>query len=163
MIKSRGFRSISLYRCILLITCLIFLPIIIIVDSVANTYIVYYNFIETYPFSTVPFWQDNRTISKEILLPVLNVEKVNLSNATIAIVACCRNVRRHLKGFQRNLAAISALFGHYRIYLCESDSYDGTLRFLKQWQKNDSDHVRVHSEGEQSWYIFSRNYPSKGS
>jgi hypothetical protein len=156
-IRSRGRRLINL-RCVLFIIFIILVLIIIYINSIIHKYNVYKEFIEIHPFSTVPFWKDNRTTSQKSLLPVFKIEDINLSNSTIAIAACCRNVGRHLVGFQRNVAAITALFGHYRIYLCESDSYDRTLRFLKEWQKNDTEHVRVHSEGEQSQYISSRKF-----
>jgi hypothetical protein len=137
---------------------IIFTLILIIIISIIRAYIDYNNFVQSYPFSTVPFWKDNRTLSKKPLLPVLKVENVNLSNATIAITACCRNVRKHLVGFQRNVQAIAALFGVYRIYLYESDSRDRTLKFLNEWQKNDSDHVRVYSKGQQRRHVPSRKF-----
>lgn len=154
--RSRGFRSINLTCCIIFIIFIIFTLILILIIPIIRIYIVYNNFVQTFPFSTVPFWKDNRTINKKPLLPVLKVENVNLSSATIAIAACCRNVRKHLVGFQRNTQAITALFGIYRIYLYESDSRDKTLAFLNEWQKNDSDHVRVQSKGNQRWRVTSR-------
>ncbi len=157
-IRSRGLRSMNFRRCILLISCVISILILIYIHSIIQKYNAYQKFVEIHPFSTVPFWKDKRRINEKTLLPVFKIDDIHLSNATIAIAACCRNVRKHLKGFQRNVAAITALFGQYRIYLCESDSYDNTLRLLNEWQKNDSDHVRVHSEGAQSEYISSRKF-----
>jgi hypothetical protein len=102
---------------------------------------------DQYPFSTVPFWKDNRTKIYQPLLPILKVEDVNLTNDSIVITACCRNARGHLPGFQRNIQTIAALFGKYHIYMGESDSNDDTLTFLNEWQANDSVHVRVISQG----------------
>ena len=159
-IRPRILRSKNCLRFILFINFIISILLIIYIRSTINKYYAYQSFIQVYPFSTVSFWKDNRTINQKQLLPVRKIEDVNLSNATIAIGACCRTVRKHLVGFQRNLASITALFGQYRIYIYESDSYDSTLKFLRQWQKNDSDHVRVHSEGEQSRYVSSRKFYS---
>ena len=122
---------------------------------IVHRIIVYRNFAQSYPFSTVPFWEDNRAIYKKPLMPVMKVDDVNLSNATVVIASCCRNVRKKLVGFQRNVQIITALFGNYRIYLFESDSLDGTLEFLNKWQKNDSDHVRIHTKGQLRWRVFS--------
>jgi cellulose synthase/poly-beta-1,6-N-acetylglucosamine synthase-like glycosyltransferase len=156
--KLRGLRSMNIVCCILFIIFIIFTLIILFIIFIIHTYIVYNNFVKSYPFSTVPFWKDNRTINKKPLLPVLNVENVNLSNATIVITACCRNVRKHLAGFQRNIRSITALFGIYHIYLCESDSSDGTFELLNEWQKSDPDHVRVYSKGHQQWTVVSRKF-----
>ncbi|CAF2414232.1 unnamed protein product [Rotaria sp. Silwood2] len=154
--KLRGLRTINITCLILCIISMIFTLIIICIISVIHTFIVYNNFVKSYPFSTVPFWKDNRAINKNPLLPVLKVEDVNLSNLTIVIASCCRNVKKNLLGFQRNLHAITTLFGYYRIYLGESDSHDGTLEALNEWRKNDSDHVRVYSTGQQRWQVPSR-------
>jgi hypothetical protein len=156
--RLRGLRSINLVCCILFIIFLIVVFITIFIISIIHTYVVYYNFVQSYPFSTVPFWKDNRTVNKQPLLPVLKVADVNLSNTTIVITACCRNVRKYLVGFQRNIQAITALFGNYHIYLCESDSHDETLQFLNEWKKNDSDHVRVHTKGWQTRRVSSRKF-----
>ncbi|CAF1618951.1 unnamed protein product [Adineta ricciae] len=99
---------------------------------------------------------DDRITSKTPLLPNTEIEKVTLTNSTIVITACCRNVRRNLPGFQRNIQSIAKLFGNYRIYLGESDSDDETLTYLNQWKNNDSDHVRVYTYGQQRWKLMSR-------
>ncbi len=156
--RSRGLRSITFLCCILTIICVIFTLIISFVTFIIHTYIVYTNFVRTFPFSTVPFWQDNRTIIWNSLRPVLKVEDVNVSTATIVITACCRDVRKNLAGFQRNMQAITALFGDYRIYFSESDSRDKTLEFLHEWEKNDTKHVRVHTDGQQRRRIPSRKF-----
>ncbi|CAF1134108.1 unnamed protein product [Rotaria sordida] len=154
--KLRGLRTINIICLILCIISMIFTLIVIFIISIIHTFIVYNNFVKSYQFSTVPFWKDNRTINQKPLLPLLKVEDVNLSNFTIVIASCCRNVRKNLVGFQQNIYAITALFGNYRIYFGESDSHDGTLNFLNEWRKNDSDHVRVYSSGQQRWLVPSR-------
>jgi hypothetical protein len=156
--RRRGFRSINLVCLIVFIIYICICLVTLFILHIIYTIIVYNYFIQSYPFSTVPFWKDNRTINKDSLLPILKIDNVNLSNATIVIAACCRNVRKNLVGFQRNVQAISMLFGNYRIYLGESDSHDGTLSFLYEWQKNDSDHVRVHTKGQQRLRVFSRKF-----
>jgi hypothetical protein len=155
--RLRGLRSIDPVCLVLCGIYIIWGVIIIFIISLIYTIIVYNIFIRSYPFSTVPFWKDNRTTSKKALLPVLKVEDIKLKNATIVIAACCRNVKKKFSGFQRNVEAIAALFGDYRIYLCESDSGDGTLKLLNEWQKNDSAHIRVHSKGRQQ-HIYSRKF-----
>jgi hypothetical protein len=159
--KLRGLRSINLVCLTLFIISIVLTLTILFITSIIYTIIVYNNFVQTYSFSDVPFWKDNRTLHKQTLLPILKIEDVNLSNATIVIAACCRNVKKHLLGFQRNVRAIATLFGSYRIYFCESDSHDGTLQFLNKWQKNDSDHVRVHTKGQQRWRMFTRKFSQK--
>ncbi|CAF3436315.1 unnamed protein product [Rotaria sp. Silwood1] len=159
--KLRGLRTINIICLILCIISMIFTIIIICVISIIHTFIVYNNFVKSYPFSTVPFWKDNRTINKNPLIPLLKIEDVNLSNFTIVIASCCRNVKKNLVGFQRNVHAITALFGDYRIYLGESDSHDETLKFLNEWRKNDLDHIRVYSKGQQRWQVPSREFLCK--
>lgn len=156
--RLRGRRSINLHCLAVLIISICITVVVIFIIHVIYIIIIYNHFVYTYPFSTVPFWKDNRTINKDPLLSVLKVENVNLSDATIVVTACCRNVKKNLVGFQRNVQAITRLFGNYRIYLGESDSQDGTLNFLYEWQKNDSDHVRVHTKGQQRWHVFSRKF-----
>lgn len=106
------------------------------------------------PISSVAFWQDNRTYCTRRTLPsaIITVDKVNLSNFTLVITACCRNVEKHLPGFQKNVRAIGALFRFYRLYLGESDSDDGTFKFIQKWMEDDPDHVKVYSVGQQRWY-----------
>lgn len=156
--KVRGLRTINPCCVTVFISSLILIVLLSFVFSIVRTIVSYNNFLRAYQFSTVPFWQDNRTINKKPLLPSIKVENVNLSNSTIVITACCRNVEKHLTGFQRNIKSIIALFGNYRIYFCESDSNDGTLLFLNQWKANDSDHVRVSTKGQQRWSVFSRKF-----
>ncbi|CAF2776587.1 unnamed protein product [Rotaria sp. Silwood2] len=110
------------------------------------------------PYPSVAFWQDNRTYQtgRSRPVPITTIDKVNLTNFTLVITACCRNVEKHLVGFQKNVRAIGALFRYYRLYLAESDSDDGTLKFIQEWEKNDSDHVSVHSAGRQRWRQFFR-------
>ena len=155
-IPMRGLRSLSLFRCVCFFISIIILLIFGFFAYHINHYIAYRRFVKETPFSTVPFWEDNRTRSDNRLLPVLKTEQVYLLNSTIAIVACCRNVRQNLPNFQRNVAAISALFGQYRIYLYESDSSDKSLEYLQEWQRNDTEHVRVYSAGTQRLQIPSR-------
>ncbi|CAF5178797.1 unnamed protein product [Rotaria magnacalcarata] len=102
-------------------------------------------------------------MSKSILLafkpsPIITIDDVNLTNFTLAIAACCRNVEKHLVGFQKNIRAIGALFRSYRLYLEESDSNDGTVKFIKAWVKNDSDHVQFYTAGQQRWRHYFREY-----
>jgi len=108
--------------------------------------------------SSLAFWEDNRTLSRGRPLPspIITIEKVNLKNLTLVITACCRNVEKYLIAFQNNIRAIGNLFGNYRIYLGESDSQDGTLKFIQQWKKNDSNHVYVYTAGNQRWKLYLR-------
>ena len=132
--------------------------LIVAIGFILYKIIIYNHFIRSYPFSTVPFWKDNRTKNYQLLLPILKVDDVNLTNESIVITACCRNVRRHLPGFQRNVLTIAALFGKYHIYMGESDSNDDTLTFLNEWQANDLVHVRVISQGQLRWSGLSRKF-----
>jgi len=143
-------------QCALLIIFAILIYVIISVDSMYEKYLDYTKFIQTFPFSSVPFWKDTRLPRTRILTPIISVEQVNLTNATIVIAACCRNVRKYLTGFQRNIRLITSLFGDYRIYLEESDSHDGTFDSLKEWKSNDPQHIRIHSRGNQRYTIQSR-------
>jgi len=86
----------------------------------------------------------------------MTTDQVNLTNFTLAIAACCRNVEKHLIGFQKNVRAIGALFQKYHLFLGESDSTDGTLKFIQQWAKNDSNHVNVYTAGHQRWQLLLR-------
>ena len=152
----RGRRSIN-FLCLVrwsILLCCVFVSFVIL--HVLSTVISYHHFTHTFQFSNVSFWKDDRITSKTPLLPITEIEKVNLTNSTIVITACCRNVRRNLPGFQRNIQSIAKLFGNYRIYLGESDSDDETLTYLNQWKNNDSDHVRVYTYGQQRWKLMSR-------
>jgi hypothetical protein len=154
----RGLRSINL---MCMGSCFIGLcatVLVLLVVLVVQTILAYDHFVLTYPFSTVPFWQDNRTVTETPPLPVLTTNAVNLSSSTIVITACCRNVEKHLVQFQRNIRAITALFGRYRIYLGESDSHDGTLEILKNWEKSDPNHVHVQTKGFQRLFTSSREF-----
>ena len=117
-------------------------------------------FVEQHSFSSLAFWEDNRTlqIGRPLPVPIITIDKVNLTNLTLAIAACCRNVEKHLIGFQKNVRAIGALFQKYHLYLGESDSKDGTLTFIQQWAKNDSNHVSVYTAGHQQWSLFFRKF-----
>ncbi|CAM4839363.1 unnamed protein product [Rotaria magnacalcarata] len=110
------------------------------------------------PIPSVAFWQDNRTYQtgRTQPSPIITIDDVNLTNFTLAIAACCRNVEKHLVGFQKNIRAIGALFRSYRLYLEESDSNDGTVKFIKAWVKNDSDHVQFYTAGQQRWRHYFR-------
>ena len=112
------------------------------------------------PIFSLPFWQDNRTYQTGRLppSPTNTIESINLKNLTLIVAACCRNVEQHLIGFQRNVHAIGALFRTYRLYLGESDSNDGTLKFIQEWAAYDPDHVYVYSAGQQRWRRFFRTY-----
>ena len=156
LIPIRGLRSLSIFRCIYLFVFLILLAILLFFGYHLQHYFAYQRFLKEHPLSNVPFWKDNRTIISSRLIPIRTIKDVHLSNATIAIGACCRNVRENLLGFQRNLATITTLFGQYRIYLYESDSRDKTYEYLKEWQQNDAEHVRVYSAGLQRTQISSR-------
>lgn len=107
-----------------------------------------------------PFWEDYRTYKtgRTLPSPITSIDKVDLTNFTLVITACGRNVEKHLPGFQENVYAIGALFRSYRIYLGESDSDDGTLMFLQEWKKYDPDHVRVYSAGRQKRRHLFRKY-----
>ena len=108
--------------------------------------------------SSIPFWQDNRTYKTGRSVPLLTtkIERINLTNLTIIITACCRDVEKHLVGFKKNVRAIGALFRNYRLYLGESDSTDNTLKIIREWAKNDPDHFNVYSAGQQRWRQFFR-------
>jgi hypothetical protein len=109
-------------------------------------------------FSSLAFWEDNRTLQtgRPLPSPIITIDKVNLENFTLVIAACCRNVEKNLIGFQKNVRAIGGLFRKYRLYLVESDSDDGTLKFIQEWAKNDSDHVDVYTAGQQRWRLLFR-------
>ncbi|CAF0987752.1 unnamed protein product [Adineta ricciae] len=102
-------------------------------------------------FSSLAFWEDNRTLQTGRILPkpTITSDQINLTNFTLVIAACCRNVEKYLLGFQRNVRAIGALFRNYRVYLGESDSKDKTLQFIQEWANNDSKHVYVYTAGNQ--------------
>lgn len=106
--------------------------------------------------SSQPFWKDNRTYQTGRPIPqvVRTIDQVDLKIWTLAISACCRNLQKNLIGFEKNIRTIGKRFRSYRLFLLESDSTDGTLEFLQQWEKNDSDHVVVHSEGNQRHRLF---------
>jgi hypothetical protein len=108
--------------------------------------------------SSLAFWEDNRTLEtgRPLPSPIITIDKVNLTNLTLIIAACCRNVEKHLIGFQKNIYAIGSLFRSYRLYLCESDSKDATLKFIQQWEINDPNHVHVYAAGQQRWRRFFR-------
>jgi hypothetical protein len=131
---------------------LVLLALVLLLQLIHN----YRHFLDTYPFSTVPFWQDNRTNNGNVLVPIITIDQVNLTRSTIIISACCRNVARFIPAFQKNIRQISNLFSDYRIYLGESDSSDRTLSVLQKWQAKDSDHVRVYSEGQQHSFFYTR-------
>lgn len=154
--KCRRFRSINLPCLIVFFAGAFILLILIIFLTVIHQVIIYVYFVYTYPFPAVPFWKDNRTFSSRSLLSRIESNQVNLSNSTIVIAACCRNVEKSLIQFQKNVHKISQLFRDYRIYLCESDSTDRTLKFLNEWNSNDSEHVRVYSYGRQHFFSYRR-------
>ncbi|UJR18605.1 hypothetical protein I4U23_005512 [Adineta vaga] len=93
------------------------------------------------------FWEYNQTSSNDQLIPspIITIDKVNLTYLTLIITACCRNVEKDLVHFQNNILSMGSSFGNYKIYLGESDSQDGTLRFLQQWALNDSKHVDIYT------------------
>ncbi len=140
------------FRYLLLI--LTILAIVLFIDKV----VAYKYFVESHSLSSLPFWEDNRTLQtgRSLPLPIITTDQVNLTNFTLAIAACCRNVKKHLIGFQKNVRAIGALFQKYHLYLGESDSTDGTLKFIQQWAKNDSNHVTVYTAGHQQWQLLLR-------
>ena len=108
--------------------------------------------------TSLAFWEDNRTreTGRPLPLPIITIDKVNLKNLTLVITACCRNAEKHLIRFQNNIRAIGNLFGTYRLYLGESDSQDGTLKFIQEWAKNDPNHVNVYTAGHQRWRLYLR-------
>ena len=152
----RGLRSINLLCMCSCFMSLCTILLVLTISVVVQTIVAYHHFVLTYPFSSVPFWQDNRSVTATPPSPVLTTKAVNLSSSTIVIAACCRNVGKHLVQFRRNIRTITALFGSYRIYLGESDSSDETLTILKNWEKSDSKHVRVQTKGSQRFSISSR-------
>ncbi|UJR13270.1 hypothetical protein I4U23_000290 [Adineta vaga] len=154
--RLRGRRSINLICLIRFSILIVYLLFILFILHIILTIIKYNYFINTFPFSTVPFWNDSRIRTTPPLTPLIKIDEVNLSNSTIVIAACCRNVRKALPGFKRNIQLITKLFGNYRIYLGESDSNDQTLNYLYQWKSNDSTHVRVYTHGDQQWKRISR-------
>ena len=108
--------------------------------------------------SSLAFWEDNRTLEtrRPLPSPIITTDKVNLTNLTLVITACCRNVEKHLIDFQNNIRAIGGLFKNYRLYLGESDSRDGTLNFIQEWAKSDPNHVDVYTARNQRWRVFFR-------
>lgn len=60
-----------------------------------------------------------------------------LSNMSVVLVACCRDVENFISGFRRNVQWIVGLFKDYHILLGESDSIDQTLVLLQKWSAID--------------------------
>lgn len=154
--RCRRIRSINTNCLIMTYGALIFATVIIIISIVLYQIMIYQHFMRTYPFSNVPFWKDNRTLQSTPLSTVISVDQVNLSNATIVIAASCRNVEKALVQFRRNVLSIGQLFRDFRIYLCESDSTDRTLQMLNDWRNNDTEHVRLYSYGQKSFFSYRR-------
>jgi hypothetical protein len=130
----------------------------VIIVLVVDRSVTYAYFVDEHSLSSLPFWEDNRTLQtgRPLPLPIITTDQVNLTNFTLAIAACCRNVEKHLIGFQKNVRAIGALFQKYHLFLGESDSTDGTLKFIQQWAKNDSNHVNVYTAGHQRGRLLLR-------
>ncbi|CAF1567226.1 unnamed protein product, partial [Adineta steineri] len=137
-----------------MICCIISIMIfVMIIVAIVHRYS---QLLKVSPLTSKAFWEDNRTLSRSELLPspIITIDKVNLTNLTLVITACCRNVEKYLIPFQNNIRAIGNLFGNYKIYLGESDSQDGTLKVLRQWAKNDSNHVSVFSTKKSRWKLY---------
>ncbi|UJR11420.1 hypothetical protein I4U23_015600 [Adineta vaga] len=137
--------------------CCIVLIMIIVVLGITIIYR-YTQLLEVSPLSSAAFWEDNRTLSTGRSLPssIRTINNVNLTNFTLVITACCRNVEKYLGRFQKNIRAIGNLFGNYKIYLGESDSQDRTLEFIQNWAIEDPNHVYVYSAGNQRWNLYLR-------
>lgn len=126
-------------RCLVLLFFLIAVvsgPIYFVVHLWSN----YNEFVGSFEFSSVPFWNDSRLSPSSIRR---DEKRSELNSSRLVIAACCRNVFSHLRGFQRNVEMISSLFADYRLILGESRSSDSTRRFLLDWKKNDSSHLRL--------------------
>lgn len=131
---------------------LIFFSAIIIYAAYIYDYH-YYNSYEAIPpiEKQIPFWKDNRTYQtgRSVPTPITTVDRVNLSNLTVAFGACCRNVYEFLPGFKKHIQEFGSLFKEYRVFFGESDSEDGTVEFLQRWANEDPRHVDVFSGGKQ--------------
>jgi hypothetical protein len=144
------------YLTIFRIVCVIIsiFIVVLIIDIIRND--VY--FPKRTSSKSLAFWEDNRTLAtgRPLPSPITTNDKVNLTNLTLVITACCRNVEKHLPEFKTNIRAIGSLFKKYRLYLYESDSQDNTLKIIQEWAKNDSSHVEVYTAGNQRRYQFFR-------
>ena len=79
-------------------------------------------------------------------LPHRMKSPISLSNDSVVVMACGRNVENTLPGFQDNLYRLISLFKTYRILLGESDSKDNTLVYMQKWKRKDR-HVFLYSYG----------------
>ena len=154
--RCRRIRSINTNCLIVAYGALIFAMLIITSLIVLYQIMSYQHFMRTYPFSDVPFWRDNRTRQWKPLPPVIRVDQVNLSNATIVIAASCRNVEKALIQLRRNVQRSGQLVRDFRIYLRGSDSTDRTLQILNDWRNNDTEHVRLYSYGQKNFFSYRR-------
>ena len=114
----------------------------------------YEAFLQYQSLNSVPFWQDNRTMKNTRLFPIRKIEEVNLSNSSIVIVACARDVEKYIENFRKNMRKITNLFQDYQILIYESESKDNTRKLLYTWRYNDPDHMRLLIEGRS---VFSRS------
>ena len=142
---------------IIILSLLIFVTNVAI-SGVRNQIEKYETFIRDHPFYDIAFWQDNRTMKNENLFPIRKLDDVHLSNSSIVVSVCARDVEKHLKNFQKNIRQITDLFGDYRILFCESESTDGTLNFLQRWKNNDSQHVRILTKGKRRFSFSSSKF-----
>ncbi|UJR16637.1 hypothetical protein I4U23_003537 [Adineta vaga] len=138
---------------------LLFIGTSLIIFLTSDRYLTHQYYIDNDPsFSSLAFWEDNRTLQtgRPLPVPVITNDKINLTNFTLVIAACCRNVEKYLPGFQKNVYAIGSLFQHYHLYLGESDSQDNTLKFIQDWANNDSKHVSIYTAGNQRLRLLLR-------
>lgn len=98
------------------------------------------------------FWHPSSTNSR---ISIQRSANFILSNETVLILGCGRNVANSLPGFRRNIYKILKLFKDYRIFLGESDSTDTTLLALQKWSEQDA-RVHVRTYGNLS-VTYSRN------
>ena len=128
------------------------LGIIVIIFCLALIIDIYFNDAYMYidpGYANIPFWQDNRTYQTGRTPPAatIDLDKIDLSNLSVAIVGCCRNVEENLRGFRANIHAIGGLFKKYRVYLGESDSNDGTVEFIERWAREEPGRVDLFTAG----------------
>jgi hypothetical protein len=79
------------------------------------------------------FWFINDSHPVPKCIKVSNSSSAFLKDESVVVVACCKDVRKFLPRFRRNVEKIVALFRSYRLVLGESDSSDGTLHFIQKW------------------------------
>lgn len=72
-----------------------------------------------------------------------------LNSSSLIVAACGRNIESHIFEFRDRMQNITSLFGEHHIFIGESDSSDNTLKYLRQWAK-ENDRVTIRTYGNLS-------------